>query len=215
MCRGLVCFDVDGTLVPGTSSSQFLAAHLGHLSELAAAESGYARGEISNHDVSVLDAAGWRGATPTQVKAWLTDLPLIDGLEEVVDWCHKRDLLTILGTLAWAPVGSYLRQRFGFQEACGPELALSDGHFTGCVASHFDEHDKRDFVLRLASQKGLSTAQCAAIGDSRSDFPTFEVVGLSIALNATPDLQAAADELVNGSDLRDVLPQLERWQAAL
>ena len=35
-------------------------------------------------------------------------------------------------------------------------------------------------------------SQVAAVGDSRYDVPLFERVGMSIALNATPDAQAVA-----------------------
>ncbi len=53
---GAVFFDVDGTLVPGTSSSVFLAGFLGHRDELAKAEDAYASGGLDNRQVSVLDA---------------------------------------------------------------------------------------------------------------------------------------------------------------
>jgi phosphoserine phosphatase len=41
---GAVFFEVDGTLVPDTSSSVFLARFLGHGDELAKAEDAYAYG---------------------------------------------------------------------------------------------------------------------------------------------------------------------------
>ncbi len=46
--RGAVFFDVDGTLVPDTSSSQHLAASVGHLTDLAEAEEAYAQGRRSH-----------------------------------------------------------------------------------------------------------------------------------------------------------------------
>lgn len=49
----------------------------------------------------------------------------------------------------------------------------------------------------------------AEIGDSRSDVPLFHEVGLSIALNATPDAQAAATHRLDTDDLRDLLPLLQ------
>ncbi|WP_211324936.1 hypothetical protein [Williamsia limnetica] len=42
--RGIVFFDIDGTLVPSMSSGSFLAARLGHQSELDHAERRYAAG---------------------------------------------------------------------------------------------------------------------------------------------------------------------------
>jgi phosphoserine phosphatase len=49
----------------------------------------------------------------------------------------------------------------------------------------------------------------AAVGDSRSDVPLFERVGMSIALNATPDARAAATHALDTEDLRDVLALLQ------
>lgn len=87
----MVFFDIDGTLVPGTSSSQYLASFLGHRGGVAVAERAYANGELDNVDVSVVDAAGWRGHTPDAVRAWLAGLPV------------RRDLRMILPTLeSWA-----------------------------------------------------------------------------------------------------------------
>ncbi|MFG2717969.1 hypothetical protein ACGFW5_06645, partial [Streptomyces sp. NPDC048416] len=56
---GVVFFDVDGTLVPGASSSVFLAGFLGHRDELTRAEDSYASGDLDNRQVSELDAKGW------------------------------------------------------------------------------------------------------------------------------------------------------------
>jgi hypothetical protein len=58
-----VFFDVDGMLVPDTSTSQHLAHRLRHLAELSAAEAAYAAGKLSNQEVSVRDASAWRGRT--------------------------------------------------------------------------------------------------------------------------------------------------------
>jgi phosphoserine phosphatase len=52
-------------------------------------------------------------------------------------------------------------------------------------------------------------ADTSAVGDSRSDVPLFREVGLSIALNATPDAQATAIHRLDTDDLRDLLPLLQ------
>lgn len=209
--RGAVFFDVDGTLVPDTSSSQHLAAHLGHLEVLRRAEDDYAEGRMDNREVSVLDAEGWRGRSRTEVERFLVDLPLVTGIAEVVSWCREQDIAAYLATLAWEPVGLHLRDRFGFHGACGPSLSHRAGRYTGEVGSHFDEFDKRDFALRVAKDLGLRLSGCAAVGDSRSDLPLFAEVGCAIAFNASPTLKAAATVSVDSPDLRSVLPSLAAW----
>jgi phosphoserine phosphatase len=211
---GAVFFDVDGTLVPETSSSLFLAGFLGHRDELAEAEDDYAAGHVDNRHVSELDAAGWAGASEEQIRGWLDGLPLVAGIAETVAWCHQHMFVPVLTTLAWSPVGSYLADRFGFHAYCGPRLEAVDGHYTGRVAVHFDEYDKRDFALAQAGVLEVDTRACAAIGDSRSDLPLFASVGLSVAFNASAGARKAAAITVDADDLRAVLPFLGRLNAS-
>ncbi|OXM56166.1 haloacid dehalogenase [Amycolatopsis thailandensis] len=205
-----VFFDVDGTLVPETSSSAFLAGFLGHYDELVTAEDAYAAGTMDNHQVSVLDASGWAGTSETQIRDWLHRLPLVTGIAETVAWCWRNGLVPMLSTLAWAPVGGYLASRFGFHAFCGPRLETERGLFTGRVSHHFDEHGKRDFAVSQARELNLEPSSCAAIGDSRSDLPLFGAVGLSVAFNASTAARASADTVVDSDDLRAVIPSLSR-----
>lgn len=207
---GAVFFDVDGTLVPGTSSSVHLAGFLGHREELAEAEDAYAAGAVDNRQVSELDAAGWAGVHEDEVSGWLDGLPLVAGITETVAWCRRNGLVPVLATLAWSPVGRHLTDRFGFHTFSGPELETVGGRFTGRVARHFDEYDKRDAALALARELGLPPRVCGAVGDSRSDLPLFASVGLSVAFNASPGARGAATVAVDGEDLRGVLPPLSR-----
>ena len=209
--RGAVFFDVDGTLVPGTSASRHLAGRLGHAAELGEAEDGYDAGRLDSREWAVVDAHGWAGSTAADIHRHLEDLPLVAGIAEVVAWCRERDLLPVLGTLAWAPVGDYLCGRFGFAGRCGPVPEQVGGRYTGAVAAHLDEDGKRDHAAGVARDLGLTLLDCAAVGDGRSDVPLFASVGFPIAFNATAPLQAMARACVAGDDLRAVLPVLSGW----
>ncbi|MEU4692440.1 haloacid dehalogenase-like hydrolase [Actinoplanes sp. NPDC023714] len=206
--RGAVFFDVDGTLVPDGSSGQHLADRLGHADACREAEAAYDSGALTNQEASVIDARGWAGWTPVEVRGFLETLPLVDGIAETVAWCRANDLLPVVATLAWDPVGAFLRDRFGFAGNCGPRLEVVGGRYTGEVAEHIDEFGKRDFAKRFATENGLAMTRCAAVGDSRSDLPLFAEVGLAIAFNAQPAARAAAHVSVVGDDLRAVVPAL-------
>ncbi|MDX3075921.1 haloacid dehalogenase-like hydrolase [Streptomyces sp. MI02-7b] len=209
--RGAVFFDVDGTLVPRTTSSAYLASFLGHHEALTAAEEAYARGEMNNREVSVIDARGWAGRDEPTLRELLHGLPLVDGIAETVAWCTCRGLVPVLATLAWEPVGRYLAERFSISSFCGPHLELERGLCTGRVLTHFDEYDKRDYCIAEADRLGVPISACVAIGDSRSDLPLFSEVGCGIAFNGTPAVRRAAVLAVDGDDLRAVLPLLEGW----
>ncbi|GAA4606489.1 hypothetical protein GCM10023107_76740 [Actinoplanes octamycinicus] len=211
----MVFFDVDGTLVPRTSSGQHLAGLLGHAEAVREAEAGYAAGTLTNDEVCVIDARGWASRTPAEVRGFLESLPLVDGIAETVAWCRGHRLAPVLATLAWDPVGAYLCDRFGFDRSCGPSLEVADGRYTGEVATYFDELAKRDFARTVATDLGVPPQHCAAIGDSRSDLPLFASVGLAVAFNATEAARAAAHTAATGPDLRAVLPHLTAWQRTL
>ncbi len=206
-----VFFDVDGTLVAGTSSAQYLAGFLGHQRALTAAEADWDAGLVGNVEVELLDAAGWAGASREQVWRWLAGMPLVAGIADVLAWCSRHDVLAVLATLAWEPVGAYLCDTYGFAASCGPRLESAGDRFTGAVSLHFDEFAKRNFAVELARSAGLSLDNCAAIGDSRSDLPLFGEVGLAVAFNGDENATAVADATFFGGDLRVVLPALEAW----
>jgi phosphoserine phosphatase len=211
--RAAAFFDVDGTLVPRTSSSQNLAGFLGHLEELRRAEDAYADGRTDNRQVSLLDAAGLRGRRQDGVSDLLAGLPLVTGIHEVVAWCRGHDVAPYLATLAWEPVGRFLCDAYGFAGACGP-VPAHRAVYTGVVEEPLDEFGKRDFAKRVAADLGLAPSTCAAVGDSRSDLPLFTDVGFSIAFNAGEALRAVETEIVDGADLWAVVDPLERWLGA-
>lgn len=211
--QAVAFFDVDGTLMPEMSSSLFPAERLGHADRVAEAEAAWDAGRVTARYVEELDARGWAGATERQVRKWLTELPLVQGIAEVVDWCRDHDVVPVLATPAWRPVGSCLCETFGFEDACGPRLETRDGVFTGRPLDSYDEYAKRDFAGRVAARYGLPLARCAAVGDSRSGLPLFDEVGCVIAFNADATTRTRVRAGVDSGDLRDVLPVLDDWVA--
>jgi phosphoserine phosphatase len=210
---GIVFFDIDGTLVPSGSSSSYLAAHLGHQPQLDAAEDRYARGELSNQQVSEIDAAGWPGARVDDVDLLLEKLPLIPGIDDVLAWCRAHSLEPVLASIAWQPVSAALARRHGFTVSGGPRMGIAEVAYDGTVAEHFDEYDKRDRALDLARQRSVPIDRCTAVGDSRSDIPLFQAVPASLALNATAAARNTATNAIDATDLREILPWLEQWHS--
>jgi phosphoserine phosphatase len=88
-------------------------------------------------------------------------------------------------------------------------MRADDGVLSGAVSRYFDERGKVRFVEEWCAKNGYLMNHVAAVSDSRSDVPLFHRVGLSIALNATPDARAAATNVLDTEDLRDVLGLLQ------
>jgi phosphoserine phosphatase len=211
-CSGVypvVVFDLDGTLLRGTTVSLLLAQWLGRAEEIAELERAFHAHEISNSVVA--DAlAGWLAGQST-TDAWrvLTDGTWIAGMAETFRALADAGVSLLLGTITWSFAAEMLRERYGFAAVSGTEMQVNDGIVSGTVTRYFDEHDKVRFVEKWCVQNGFSMSQVAAVGDSRSDVPLFRRAGMSIALNATPDARAAATHTLDADDLRDVLALLQ------
>lgn len=205
----VVVFDLDGTLLRGTTVSLLLAQWLGQAAEITELERAFHAHEISNRVVADT-SAGWL-AGQSKAEAWrvLSDGHWIDGMAETFRVLDTAGASLLLGTITWSFAAEMLRERYGFAAVSGTEMQVLDGVLSGTVSRYFDEHDKVWFVEEWCAQNGFSMSQVAAIGDSRSDVPLFHRAGMSIALNATPDARAAATRVLDTEDLRDVLALLE------
>jgi phosphoserine phosphatase len=201
----VVVFDLDGTLLRGTTVSLLLAQWLGREDEITELERAFQAHEISNSVVADTSAGWLAGRSVADTWEILTIGPWIDGMAETFQALAAAGVSLLLGTITWRFAAEMLQERYGFQAVSGTEMQTCDGTLSGVVSRYFDEHDKVRFVEEWCNQSGYSMSQVAAIGDSRSDVPLFRRVGMSIALNATPDARAVATHVLDTEDLRDVL----------
>lgn len=189
----------------GTSVSQHLADRFGHGEQMEELERRYASGQISNSVVAEEQAAMYRGKTESEVIAALADITCISGIDTTLRTLREHRIESLLCTVTWTFAAEEFQRRHRFLAASGTQIALADGVLTGAVQRHCNERDKLDFVRAYCDSAGIRLADCIAVGDSRSDVPLFEAVGFSIAINASPQAQAAADVAIDTDDLIDIL----------
>jgi len=112
----------------------------------------------------------------------------------------------LLTTVTWSFAAKIVAERFGFDGWSGCVMAESqDGILSGTVEQHFTEFDKVRYVERYCQRYRIEMEGVLAVGDSRSDIPLFQVVGHSIAVNATEAARKAASCAIETNDLFDVL----------
>jgi phosphoserine phosphatase len=205
----VVVFDLDGTLLRGSTVSLLLAQWLGRTEESAELARAFGAHEISNSVVADTSAGWFAGQSTADAWRVLADGRWIDRMSKTFRALAAAEVSLLLGTITWRFGAEMLRERYGFAAVSGTEMQVTDGIISGTVTRYFDEHDKVGFVEAWCTQNGYSMSQVAAIGDSRSDVPLFRRVGMSIALNATPDARAVATHVLDTEDLRDVLALLQ------
>ena len=205
-----VCFDVDGTLVPDTTVVLHLAEWLGQTERFEDLERRYSAGEISNTYVAEKAASYFAGVSKSEAWDRFESLPLIDGLEETIAWLRERSIYCLIGTVTWTFAAEFLAERYGFDAYCGCGMDVDEqGILTGTISQPIEAEEKAAFVRDFCKENGFDISQAAAVGDSRSDIPLFKEIGLAIALNATPEAEAAAHLSLRTNDLRDLIPHLE------
>lgn len=204
----VVAFDLDETLLRRTTVSLFLAEEMGRGDLIRDLERRFRAHEISNRVVADTSASWFTGRSREQIWERLTAAPWIDGIEEVMTALTAAGCRQLLTTVTWRFAAQMLEARYGFDAVCGTEMGIDGGFLSGKITRYFDEHDKLRFTENWCRANGYGLADVAAVGDSRSDIPLFERAGRSVALNATPDARAVADDVVDSDDLRDLLPLL-------
>lgn len=197
---------MDRTLTVGTSCDSCLGRALGFADSLLELERAYAAGQMTNREVALRDAENYRGRKRADMIPLIQTVPRIGGIAETVNKLHAEGMTVLLNTIGWAFIAEQFKHEFGFDAVSGV-VAGEDppGTFNGVIERHFDEHDKVTFAEEYCRRKGITMAEVAAVGDSRSDVPLFEKVGLAIALNATPAAREAADLCFDSNDLSVVL----------
>jgi phosphoserine phosphatase len=204
----VVVFDLDGTLLRGTTVSLRLAEWMGRGEIVDQLERRFHAGEITNREVADVSASWFTGLAVDEIWAELAAGPWIEGIEDTVAALIAAGCEVLLGTVTWRFAAEMLQRRYGFHAVSGTEMQLQDGVLSGKVSRYFDEFDKLRFVEGWCAMRGHPLAGVAAIGDSRSDIPLFSQAGCAIALNATADARSAADVAVDTDRLTDLLDLL-------
>lgn len=204
----VVVFDLDGTLLRGTSVSLWLAEWMGQGELIAELEREFHAGKISNHRIADVSAGWFRGVSLAEVWGALEGAPWIDGIDETTTALAAAGCQMLLGTITWKFAAEMLREMCGFAAVSGTEIGLEGEVLSGRVGRYIDEFGKLCFVEEWCVRNGYRLDEVAAVGDSRSDVPLFEKVSCAIALNATEDARAVATVTLDTDCLTDVLAHL-------
>ena len=204
--KRLVAFDLDGTLIPRTTSAKLIAEALGHKDVAEACELELTQGKIDSIEVANRLASYLKDVSLADIQRVYSMAPKIQGIREVVDALRTQDCYIILGSITWKFFVGMFAAEFGFHDYCGTEMGSADGKLTGVVSRYFTSEDKATFCTNTAANLGIPLANCIAVGDSRSDHPVFASAGLSVALNADEETRRRASLSLDTDDLTQLLP---------
>ena len=193
-------FDLDGTLLRGTSSPVEISRQLGLEAETVALDEAISAGLIDPPEYATRVHALWAELTDTHVTAAFEAAPWLERIREV--WAEIRERGEFCAVVSLSP--SFFVERlidWGAHAAHGSVFPAVP--FTEPVdpAGVLTAAAKVDIADRLCRQFGVARADCVAYGDSLSDKDLFGAVPVSVAVNADRHLSGLATHSYIGGDL--------------
>lgn len=204
-----VIFDLDGTLTPVHSVWQYIHERLGTwenqgLKSLQA----FLEGRITYQEFADRDVWAWKGVARCTLERIVSEIPLRPGSERTTATLKAAGLkLAILSSgldLLANPVG----QKLGMDLCLANGLGFSNDILDGTVQIRVPWHGKPDRLPMICQTLGVEPSEVAVVGDGVGDAPLFPMVGLGVAFNASPDVEAMAHVSVRSTDLRTLIPLL-------
>ncbi|WP_419996481.1 HAD family hydrolase [Streptomyces boninensis] len=197
-------FDMDGTLLHGSSANVQLAGRLGLTAEFRALDAAFTAGELDTYGYAVRAHRMWQGLTEDVIAAAFAAAPWVDGISEV--WADITARGERSAVISMSP-GFFVERLldWGVHAAHGsrfPPFPFGE-HQTIDAAGILAPEDKVRIADELCAAYGLGRADCIAYGDSMSDAALFAAVPRSVAVNADHHVSGLASCAYDGRDLRE------------
>ncbi|MEU6669397.1 HAD-IB family phosphatase [Streptomyces sp. NPDC046727] len=193
-------FDLDGTLLHGTTAPVEISRQLGLEAETVALDRAIAEGRIGPPEYAAQVYDLWADLTEAHVRAAFEAAPWLARIREV--WAEIRSAGEYCAVVSLSP--SFFVERlldWGAHAAHGsrfPAVPFTEPVDPSGVLS---AAAKVTIADRLCEEFGVARADCVAYGDSSSDKELFAVVPVSVAVNADAHLAGLATHSYTGRDL--------------
>lgn len=196
-------FDMDGTLIHGSSASMEMARELGRVAEFRALEEELLAGATDPPGYAVRAYELWAELDEKHVAAAFEGAPWLAGIREV--WADIRERGEYCAVISLSPSFFVGRLRgWGAHEARSsvfPELPFSGAalDLTGILLPE----TKVTIAEELCAAFGVGPQDCVAYGDSMGDAPLFAATRTSVVVNASERVSGLASHAYQGLDLRE------------
>ncbi|MFF7355088.1 MULTISPECIES: HAD family hydrolase [Streptomyces] len=195
-------FDLDGTLLHGSTAPVEISRQLGLEAETVALDRAIAEGRIGPPEYAAQVYDLWADLTEAHVSAAFDAAPWLARIREV--WAEIRNAGEYCAVVSLSP--SFFVERlldWGAHAAHGsrfPAVPFTEPVDPSGVLS---AAAKVTIADRLCVEFGVARADCVAYGDSLSDKDLFAAVPVSVAVNADAHLTGLATHSYAGRDLWD------------
>ncbi|MFI9170582.1 HAD family hydrolase [Streptomyces lincolnensis] len=193
-------FDLDGTLLHGSSAPVEISRQLGLEAETVALDQAVGAGLIGPPEYAAEVYTLWAELTEAHVAAAFDGAPWLARIREV--WEEIRRTGDYCAVVSLSP--SFFVERllgWGAHAAYGSRFPSVPFTEPMDPAGALNAAAKVQIADRLCAEFGVARADCVAYGDSLSDKDLFAAVPLSVAVNADRHLAGLSTHSYLGMDL--------------
>ncbi len=202
----LLVADMDSTMIEQECIDE-LAAALDLKPQVAEITDRAMRGELDFAEALDTRVALLKGLERKVIEGIRREaITLAPGGRALVQTMKNYGAYTSLVSGGFTFFADYFAKRIGFDEAIANVLDFDGDALTGTVAKPIvDKNTKRERLLALVDERGLSTSQTLAVGDGANDLDMIGVAGFGVALHAKPAVAEAAGIRIDHGDLTALL----------
>jgi phosphoserine phosphatase len=147
-----------------------------------------------------------RGLPEGVLDAAAARIRLMPGARELIATLHRAGVTTALVSGGFTVFADRVAAELGFDRVIANRLDIIDGKLAGTVTPPIaTAATKREALLSLVAELGLSPAETIAVGDGANDLPMLETAGFGVAFHAKPAVAAASRWRIDHADLTALL----------
>ena len=202
--KRLVQLDVDSTFIQ-QEAIELLAAKAGVLDEVARITEAAMRGDLDFAQSLIARVELLRGLEEDSIIQVQREIRLTDGAAELVAQLHENGHCVSLVSGGFTNILQPIVDELKIDFYRANTLEIKEGHLTGKVVGDIvDRAAKAQALKEFAQQCSVDLVNTVAIGDGANDLDMMAIAGISIAFNAKPIVEAAADYSIKEPSLRSV-----------
>ncbi|NHB97644.1 HAD family hydrolase [Photorhabdus stackebrandtii] len=193
-------FDMDGTLLRGTTASLEIARAMDCLAELHLLEKQFSEGEIDTKRFAAELQLLWSNLQDADVEEIFHASPWIEGIKEVFGDIRAKGEISMVITLSPDFFARHLR-KFGVDTVVASNFPALPFCKPVDPQQILTPESKLQIVKKYTQKYGLNLQTCIAYGDAGSDIPLFNALTNTVAINGTDKICEIALMHYEGNDL--------------
>jgi len=203
-CRGLVGFDLDGTLIRGRTVCEILAEPLGKTVEMSAIEVITQEEEMARS--RELMAEWYKSCDRSELIKHLETVEFAPGAHVAIEQLQSKGIEVTIISLTWNFAVAWFAEQFNIRYYIG--TGLDDNS----VVEHIWGRHKGLWLTSWANQLNIPINRIAAVGDTHNDYHLLKAANLRyyVGVNAPPDIPPIIH--IPNADIREISQYiLETW----